>query len=164
MVDSINKLCNEVDTVNGFCNLGDRLNSSGGCEATVTARVRTGWVRFRECGELLLRNRFPLRIKGKVYHCCIRSAILYGSKAWSLKENEKTILRRMEIAMVRAMCSQKVVDRKITEQHMDMLGLKKTIDWLATVNGFRWYGHVLRRDDDSVLRVALNIKARGKRK
>ena len=37
-----------------------------------------GWVRFRECGELLLGNRFPLKMKGKVYRCCVRSAILYG--------------------------------------------------------------------------------------
>ena len=42
------------------------------------------------------------------------------------------------------MCSQKVVDRKTTEKQMDMLGLKETIDQLATVNGVRWYGHVLR--------------------
>ena len=32
-VDSIEKLCNEVETVNGLCYLEDRLNSSGGCEA-----------------------------------------------------------------------------------------------------------------------------------
>ena len=31
-------------------------------------------------------------------------------------------------------------------------------------NGVRWYGHVLRRDDDSVLRVALNLEVSGKRK
>ena len=35
---------------------------------------------------------------------------------------------------------------------------------LATVNGVRWYGYVLRRDDDSVLRVALNLEVSGKRK
>ena len=29
---------------------------------------------------------------------------------------------------------------------------------------FRWYGHVLRRDDDSVLRVAMNLEVTGKRK
>ena len=66
--------------------------------------------------------------------------------------------------MVRAMCSQKVVDRKMTEEQMDMLGSKETIDRLATVNGVRWYGHVLRRDDGSVLRVALNLDVSGKRK
>ena len=65
---------------------------------------------------------------------------------------------------VRAMCGQKIVDRKTTEEQMDMLGLKETIDRLATANGVRWYGHVLRRDDDSVLRVALNLEVTGKRK
>ena len=65
---------------------------------------------------------------------------------------------------MRAMCGQKVVDRKTTEEQMDMLGLKETIYRLATTNGVRWYGHVLRRDDDSVLRVALNLEVSGKRK
>ena len=54
--------------------------------------------------------------------------------------------------MVRAMCGQKVIDRMTTEEQMDMLGLKETIDQLATASGVRWYGHERRRDDDSVLR------------
>ena len=101
-VISIEKLCHEVETVNRFCYLEGRLNSSGGCEAAVTARVRIGWVRFREYGELLLRNRFPLRMKSKVHRCCVRLAILYGSEDWCLKENEKAILRKTERAMMRA--------------------------------------------------------------
>ena len=79
-VNLIEKLCDEVETVNEFCYLGDRLNASGGCEAVVTARVRIGWVRFRKHGKLLLKNRFPLRMEGTVYRCCVRSAMLYGSK------------------------------------------------------------------------------------
>ena len=67
-MDSIEKLCDEVKTVNGFCYLGDRLNPNGCCEVAVTARVRIGWIRFRECAELLLGNRFPLKRKGKVCH------------------------------------------------------------------------------------------------
>ena len=85
----------------------------------------------------MLGNRFPLKMKGKVYRCCVRSAILYGSETWCLKENEKAILRRMKRAMVRAMCGQKVGDRKTTEEQMDMLGLKETIKRLATANGVR---------------------------
>ena len=107
MMDSIEKLCDEVATVKGFCYLGDRLNASDECEAAVTARVRIGLVRFRECGELLLGSRFPLKMKGEVYRCCVRSAILFGSKAWCLKENKKATVRRMERAIVRALCGQK---------------------------------------------------------
>ena len=81
-----------MKTVNIFCYSGEKLNSIGGCEAAVTAGVRIGLVRFRKCGELLLGNRFPVRMKGKVYCCCIRSAILYGSEPWCLKENQQAIL------------------------------------------------------------------------
>ena len=53
LMDSVEKLCEEVETVIGFCYLGDRVNAVGGCKAAVTARARIGWVKFRECGELL---------------------------------------------------------------------------------------------------------------
>ena len=37
----------KVEFVKSICNLGDRLN------AVVTQRMRIGWLKFRECGELL---------------------------------------------------------------------------------------------------------------
>ena len=48
--------------------------------------------------------------------------------------------------------------------HCTALGLKETINRIATANGMRWYKHVLRRDDNSVLRVALDLEVSGKRK
>ena len=63
-----------------FAYLGDRLNAVDGCEMAFTTRIRIDWVRFRECGELLLGNRIPLKMKEKVYRCYVRSAILYRSK------------------------------------------------------------------------------------
>ena len=75
------KLCDEVETLREFMYLGDRVSAGGGCEAAVTARSRCGWVKFRECGELLYSRRFPLRLKGAVYKSYVRPAILYVSEA-----------------------------------------------------------------------------------
>ena len=50
-------MCDEVETVKGFSNLGNRLNVSGGCKATVTARTRLGWKKFRKCGKILFGKR-----------------------------------------------------------------------------------------------------------
>ena len=61
------KLCDDVETVKDFCNLGDRLNTGGGSKAVVTARTKIGWVKFRECGEVLYGKHFSLRLKEKVY-------------------------------------------------------------------------------------------------
>ena len=156
--------CEEVEKVRGFCYLGDRVNASGSCEAAVTARARIGWVKFKECGELLNSKRFSLKTKGMVYWSCVRSAMLYGSETWCLRENEMTILRRTERAMVRAMCSAKLMEKKRTEDLMEMLGLKETVVQMAMANGVRWYGHVLRRDDGHVLRKAVEFEVKGKRK
>ena len=54
--------------------------------------------------------------------------------------------------------------RKTTKEQMDIVGLRETIDWLTTANEVRWYGHVLRRDDDSVLNVILDLEVSGKKK
>ena len=50
-----------------FCYLKDRLNATGGSEAAVTARTRIGWIKFRECGELLYGRKFLLKMKEKIY-------------------------------------------------------------------------------------------------
>ena len=81
-------MCDEMETVKGFYYLGDRLNASGGCEVSVTARTRLGWKKFRECEEILFGKRFSLRMKGKIYKSYVRSAMLYGSETLCLRENE----------------------------------------------------------------------------
>ena len=94
-VEQEEKLCDEVGAVREFTYLGDRVSADFGCEAAMTARTRCWWVKFSECGELLYGRRFPLRLKGAVYRSYVRSAILYGSEAFCLKEGETEILRRI---------------------------------------------------------------------
>ena len=41
------------------------------------------------------------------------------------------------------MCGVKVMERRRTEDLMEMLGLKETVVEMAKANGVRWYRHVL---------------------
>ena len=66
-----------------------------------------------------------------VYPSCVRSAMLYGSETWCLRENEMAILRRTE----RAMSGAKLMEKKRTEDLMEMLGLKETAVQMAKANG-----------------------------
>ena len=84
-------------------------------------------------------------MKGKICKSYVRSFVLYGSETWCFRENELAILKRTERSTVRAMCGVKLVDKKNTEDLMNMLGLKEAADKLAKANGLSWYGHVLRR-------------------
>ena len=73
------------------------------------------------------------------------------------------ISRRTERAMVRSMCGLKLVDGKNSEEFMEMLDLEKTLDKMAKVNGVLWYGQVVKRDDDNVLKKALMLEVNGQR-
>ena len=53
-VEQEEKLCNEVETVREFAYLGDRVSTSGGCEASVTSRTRFGWVNFQNLASYFL--------------------------------------------------------------------------------------------------------------
>ena len=70
---------------------------------------------------------------------------------------------RTERAMVRAMCGAKLMEKKRTEDLMEMLGFKETAVQMAKANGVRCYGHVLRRNDGYVLRKTLEFEVRGAR-
>ena len=48
------------------------------------------------------------------------------------------ILRRTERAMLRAMCGAKLMEKKRTQDPMEMLGLKETVFQMAKTNRVRW--------------------------
>ena len=89
--------------------------------------------------------------------------MLYGSGTWCLRENKVVILRQIKRVMLRAMCSVKLMDEKNTEKLMVMLGLKQT-EKLTKANSVHWYRHVLRREENDILRKASCSKVEGQRR
>ena len=66
------ELCEEMETVRVFCYLGD---VGGGCEAAVTARARIGWVKFRECRELVKKVLAEAERNGSSELCKVGNVI-----------------------------------------------------------------------------------------
>ena len=87
-----------------------------------------------------------------VYVCvyspqCVRSSMLHGSETWPVTKGNVVALQQAEMRMVRWMCGIKLKDRLPRKELRERLG----IDDIALVlqqNRLRWYGHVLRKDDD----------------
>ena len=71
------------------------------------------------------------------------------------------VLLVFERAMVRAICSAKLMKKKRTEDLMEVLGLKEIVVRMAKANQVQCYGHVLRRDDGHALRKVMEFKVKG---
>ena len=73
-----------LKNVGKFCCLGDMLNGGGGANFTSVTRARCAWRRFKELSGILTKKEVSLKLKGKLYVTCVRSAMIYGSETWAM--------------------------------------------------------------------------------
>ena len=85
------------ECVKSFCYLGDTLDGDGGADLAATARIRNGWMKFRELLPFLTSRAPPLEMKGRVYASCVRSSMTYGSETRPLLVDVGLKFERVEM-------------------------------------------------------------------
>ena len=103
-----------------------------------------------------------LIMRGRLYSSCVRSSMLHGRETWPVRKENVVALQRAEIRMVRWICGVKLKDRLPNKELRERLG----IDYIALVlqqNRLRWYGHVLRKDDDDWVKKCMEYEVEGLR-
>ncbi len=114
-----------LEKVSSFCYLGDVLDAGGGVDSAVTARLRYGWKKFRDLTPILMVKGASLRLKGRLYESCVRSAMLYGSEAWAVKVEHVRKLERTEMRMVRLICGVSLKERKTNAELRGRMGIEE---------------------------------------
>ena len=137
----------KLELVDKFCYLGDMLSADGDADAAVEARIRIGWNKFRQLLPLLTNKDVSLIMRGRLYSSCVRSSMLHGSVTWPVRKENVVALQRAEIRMIRWMCGVKLKERIPSKELRERLGVDD-IALILQQNRLRWYGRVLRKDDD----------------
>ena len=111
---------------------------------------------------MLTNKDVSLIMRGRLYSSCMRSSMLHGSETWPVRKENVVALQRAEMRMVRWMCGIKSKDRLPSKELRERLD----IDDIALVlqqNRLRWYGHVLRKDDDDWVKKCMRYEVQGPR-
>jgi len=151
-----------VEKVNSFVYLGDCVSSEGGCRRAVTMRVRAGWNKFRNLSGVLCGKRWSLKMKGIIYSTCVRPVMIYGGETWTLKKEDEALLLRAERRMIRWMCGVKLMDKKRSHDLMEQMGINPGIIESIKRSRLRWYGHVMRREDNVGIKKVLGFEVEGR--
>ena len=159
-LDSIPCEGGSLAVVDSFCYLGDRISSAGGCSESIAGRIRIGWAKFRELLPLLASKGLSLRVKGRLYDACVRTAMLHGCETWAVTADDLRRLERNEGCMVRWMCNVQSFDQQSVSSLRDKLRIRG-IGCSVQERRLRWYGHVMRMDDDSGVRKCLSLDVVG---
>ena len=93
---------------------------------------------------------------------CAKQHVVYGSETWPVRKENVVALQRAEMRMVTWMCGIKLKDRLPSKELRERLGIDD-IALILQQNRLRWYGHVLRKDDDDWVKKCMEYEVVGPR-
>ena len=88
--------------------------------------------------------------------------MLHRCETWPVRKENKVALQRAEMRMVRWMCGVKLQDRVPSKELRGRLELQDIISVLQR-NRLRWYGHVLRKEDNDWVKKCMEYEVEGTR-
>ena len=153
----------KVPRVKKFKYLGSMVQESGGCEREVKKRVQAGRNGWRKVSGVICDKRLPARVKGKVYSSVVRPAMVYGLETVAVTKKQ---VKEMEVAEMKMLRFTMGVTRKdmIRNEHIRSTAKVEQLGMKMREGRLRWYGHVMRRDQEYVGRKMMEMELPGKRK
>ena len=153
----------KVPRVKEFKYLGSTVQESGGYEREVKKRVQAGWNGWRRVSRVICDKRLPARVKGKVYSSMVRPAMVYGLETVTVTKKQ---VEEMEVAEMKMLRFTMGVTRKdkIRNEHIRSTVKVEQLRMKMREGRLRWYGHVMRRDQEYVGRKMMEMELPGKRR
>ena len=149
--------------VKEFKYLGSTVQESGGCEREVKKRAQAGWNGWRRVSGVFCDKRLPARVKGKVYSSVVRPAMVYGLETVAVTKKQVKEMEVAEVKMLRFGMGVMIKD-KIRNEHIRSTVKVERLGMKMREGRLRWYGHVMRRDQEYVGRKMTEMELPGKRR
>ena len=125
--------------------------------------MQAGWNGWRKVLGVICDRRLPARVKGKVYSSVVRPAIVYGLKTVAVTKKQVKEMKVVEMKMLRFAMGVTRKD-KIRNEYIRSTDKVERLEMKMREGRLRWYGHVMRRDQEYVGRRVMKMELPGKRK
>ena len=153
----------KVPRVKEFKYLGSTMQESCSCEREVKKRVQAGWNGWRRVSGVICDRRLPARVKGKVYSSGVKLAMVYGLETVAVTKKQVEEMKVAEMKMLRFTMGVTRKD-KIRNEHIRSTVKVERLGMKMREGRLRWYGNVMRRDQEYVGRKMMEMGLPGKRR
>ena len=107
-------------------------------------------------------KRLPARVKAKVYSSVVRPATVYGLETVAVTKKQAEEMEVAEMKMLRFAIGVTRKDKIRNEYIRSTLRVER-LEMKMRESRLRWYGHVVRRDQEYVRRKMMEMELPGKR-
>ena len=125
--------------------------------------MQAGWNGWRKVSGVIWDRRLPASVKGKVYSSVVRPAMVYRLETVAVTKKQ---VEEMEVAEIKMLRFAMGVTRKnkISNEYIRSTVKVERLGMKMREGRLRWYGHVMRRDQQYVGRKMMEMELLGKRK
>ncbi|KAK3727910.1 hypothetical protein RRG08_053982 [Elysia crispata] len=143
-----------------FKYLGSNVTADGGANKDIIGKARNA---FRMLNPVWKSQQYKLNTKLKLYRSCVLSTLLYGSECWRMTESDLCKLSSFHTKSLRKIARifwpRYILNEDLLEQCQ-----QETMETIIIRRRWRWIGHVLRKEQDAIPRVAVQWRPEGHRK
>ena len=149
----------KVPRVKEFKYLGSTVKENDSCER----RVQAGWNGLRRVSGVICDKRLQATVKGKVYSSVVRAAMVYGLETVAVTKKQVKVMEVAEMKVLRFAMGATRKD-KIRNEYIRSTVKVERLGIKMREGRLRWFGHVMRRDQEYVGRKMMEMELTGKRK
>ena len=152
---------NEVEHVQNFVFLGSSLPDTSGDVQRRISLAATAFGRLRK--NIWNCRNISRNLKVRLFNALILPIATYASETWTLKQEDIRLLQSFEMRGLRAILGVSLRDRKSNISIRETLGIKYSIGDVIKNKRLKWFGHVVRRSDDSYVAKAYTQSFKNRR-
>ncbi|XP_063427447.1 uncharacterized protein LOC134710955 [Mytilus trossulus] len=153
----------QLELVQSFTYLGSIVKSEGGAGQDIKTKIGKARSAFHRLRNIWETPSIRKKTKLKIYNSCVTSVLLYGAECWRM--TEKVINRLFSFHNT---CLRRIMKiywpNKITNEALHKKTKSQDIKTALLQKRWRWLGHVLRKPQGDMTKVALRWTLGGKRK
>ena len=152
-----------IEEVQEFIYLGSKITADGNSENDVLARIAKARGAFASLKDIWKSSKIGINTKLRIFKSNVLGVLLYGAESWKLTT---TIISRIDVFQTR--CLRRILrifwPRTISNAELYRRTNTRPLSTEIKERRWKWIGHVLRMQPDSIPRVAMRWTPPGRRK
>src|ERR1700755_3403111 len=141
------------ETVDSFIYLGLQVNSDNNIGEELRRRITLGNRSFYSLQKLFRSKTLHRNLKCQLYRSLVRPILAYGSEAWCMTQTDEQTLLVFERRILRTIFGGIQIEhnwrRRFNHELYELYAEPDIVKYIKT-NRLRWFGHVLRMDEERV--------------
>ena len=154
---------NIIEEVEDFTYLVTMLSNTNGTAKDIRARISKARYAFCQLQPIWKRRSISLKTKIRIYTSNVKSVLLYGAECWRIIQSDMKKLSSFHNTCLRKIC--KIFwPNTISNKDLYHKTNQCCIETDIKRKRWRWIGHVLRKGNEDITKIALRWTPDGRRK